>query len=63
MQVAHLKGRYRCVLVDLPEFSKEDMGMAKWGYATDEVVRMLETTVEVVGNDKPVILVTHDWGW
>lgn len=62
-KVAQLKKCYRCVLVDLPGFSMEDMGKAKWGYTTDEVVRFLERTVEAVGNGKPVVVVAHDWGW
>lgn len=62
-QVAHLKDRYRCVTVDLPGFSGDDVGVEKWGYTADEVVRRLERTVEAANNGEPVYLVAHDWGW
>lgn len=61
--MAHLKDRYRCVTTDLPGFSGDDVGSEKWGYSTEEVVRRLERTVEIVGNGRPVLLVAHDWGW
>lgn len=63
MQVAHLEDRFRCVTVDLPGFSAEDRGVERWGYATDEVVRRLERTIEAAGNGQPIYIVAHDWGW
>ena len=62
-QVAHLKGRFRCVTTDLPGFSRHDVNEYRWGYTIDEVVKRLEKTVEAVGNGQPVVIVAHDWGW
>lgn len=63
-QVAHLKDQYRCVTTTLPGFSGEDAGTTNpWGYRFDDVAKRLERTIEAVVNGKPVILVSHDWGW
>lgn len=59
-----MKDRFRCVTTDLPGFSGGDDGHAeKWGYSTEEVIKRIERTIEVVGNGKPVVLVAHDFGW
>lgn len=70
LQVAHLKGRYRCITTDLPGFgdggnehNHADVEAEKNGYSIDEIVARLERTVEEAGEGSPVTIVAHDWGW
>jgi pimeloyl-ACP methyl ester carboxylesterase len=59
-QVAALGGRFRCVLLTLPNYgeSQEKAG----GHDFPELVNRLAATIQQVSPDGPVGLITHDWG-
>lgn len=60
-QVAALGGKYRCVLVTLPNFG--DDVQIPGGCDFPMLVEMLARSIdEVHGEDERVVLVTHDWG-
>ncbi|MDJ0899941.1 MAG: alpha/beta hydrolase [Xenococcus sp. MO_188.B8] len=60
-QIAYFKDRFCCVRVVLPNFSgKVDR---KWGFDFPEIVALLKTALDKLNpEEKPVLLVTHDWG-
>jgi len=59
-QVAALEGRFRCVLVTLPNFGEE--AMRAGGFDFPELVERLAATIKQVQPEGKVSLVTHDWG-
>jgi len=58
--VAALRDRYRCVRVDLPNYSGAEH--RRWGYSHEEIVEGLAHCVRSVSGGKPVTLIGHDWG-
>lgn len=58
-QVAHLKGRFRCVRFSLPGY--ED-GSPRRNYTLDEVIGVLARVIDRASPDRPVTLLLHDWG-
>ncbi|RTR38853.1 alpha/beta hydrolase [Shewanella canadensis] len=58
-QVEVLKDRYRCVRFTLPGYDKSKPRRA---YDLKEIVQLINTIVDTVGNGKPVTLMLHDWG-
>lgn len=58
--VAKLRGKYRCVRVNLPNYGGTID--RRWGYTTEEVVDALVELLRSVGAKRPVTLVLHDWG-
>jgi len=59
-QVAALDGRFRCVLVTLPNFGEE--AVQAGGFDFPELVERLAATIRQVQPEGKVSLVTHDWG-
>ena len=59
-QVEALSGKFRCVLVTLPNFGVE--AVQAGGFDFPALVGRLATTIKQVQPDGKVSLVTHDWG-
>lgn len=59
-QVAALRGRYRCVRIDLPAYRNTPSSHA--GPTTEEILDMLVDAVRRASPSTPVTLITHDWG-
>jgi cis-3-alkyl-4-acyloxetan-2-one decarboxylase len=61
LQIVHFKERFCCVRVVLPNFGGEVD--RHWGFDFPEVVTLIKTALDKLNpREKPVILVTHDWG-
>ena len=58
--VAVLRDRYRCVRVDLPNYSRGESG--RWGFSHDEIVEGLACCIRAVSGGAPVTIIGHDWG-
>lgn len=55
-----LQGRYRIVLVDMPNFGSGER--TRWAYGTDALVNLLGDLLDEVSPGRPVTFVGHDWG-
>jgi len=60
-QVLALKKDYRCIVVTLPFFGKEECPDS-WGCSFPEIIKQLSEVIEKHSKDKKVSLVIHDWG-
>lgn len=60
-QVEFFKKEYRCIVVTLPNFGKQDNPYS-WGLTLPEVVDRLSKAVEEHSKKKQVTLIIHDWG-
>lgn len=61
LQIAHFKERFCCIRVVLPNFGEKVEG--HWGFDFPDVVASIKTALDQLDlEEKPVILVTHDWG-
>lgn len=59
-QVAFFKAYYRCVTFTLPAFDQPSARPRVYGL--EEIIAIIRQVVDDVSPDRPVILMTHDWG-
>jgi pimeloyl-ACP methyl ester carboxylesterase len=57
--VAHFRARFRCVRFTLPGF---DLAQPPRATSLDELVALFLAIADRVSPDRPVTLMTHDWG-
>jgi len=59
-QVPCLQENFRCVLVTLPNFGTTVQ--CAGGYSFQELIQMLDRTIETVQPEGKVLILAHDWG-
>lgn len=60
-----LEKKYRCIYMCLPVYSKNRVAAHEraWGYDQDEVLDMMEATIEATGlSSGKFTFIAHDWG-
>ena len=58
--VAALSGSYRCVRVNMPNYTGDVTAPA--GHDTEEIIDALVELYRTLGRERPFTLVLHDWG-
>jgi cis-3-alkyl-4-acyloxetan-2-one decarboxylase len=56
-----LKQKYNIISLCLPQYSK-GCQYKRWGYSFDELVALLEITINQLSPEVPITFICHDWG-